>query len=62
MTFTSAVLFMDVDPPGPTRAPLQLDNTDQKKKKLNKFWGKSNVAVVLFLVSLDFVFGQNKVL
>lgn len=24
---------MDVDPPGPTRAPLQLDNTDQKKKK-----------------------------
>lgn len=49
MTFTSAVLFMDVDPPGPTRAPVQLDNTDQKKKKkLNKFWRKFNVAVVLF--------------
>lgn len=62
MTFTSAVLFMDVEPPGPTRAPVQLDNTDQKKKNSTNFWGKSNVAVGLFLVSLDFVFGQNKVL
>lgn len=53
---------MDVDPPGPTRAPVQLDNTDQKKKKTQQILGEVYRGRSPFLVSLDFVFGQNKVL